>query len=588
MNGHIIVFISVAFTYCTTINGWAWQCNAENGYCTRILSPSVDEPEHPSLAVCKLLCGQPSYLNVWPYPTGKIASEKNLVMVDPQHITFELDGSTTTKNFLQEVVDYFQENLSRDNSNCICQDYYPLVVSLDALSDDLSLTLDTDEFYSLKLNTSDKRIRVEIVGNTIFGVRHGIETLLQLLVPYQNADSACLATLKNVQVTDKPVYRHRALLLDSARNFLSVNTIKKNINAMAASKLNVLHWHVTDSQSFPLELPSLPNMTKCGAYDKDRIYSPKDIEELVTYAKIRGVRILLEIDGPSHVGNGWQWGNEAGLGNLTVCTNQQPWRSFCIQPPCGQLNPANPNIYKVLGQLYGDISNMFPNIGMFHMGGDEVFIPCWNSSKEILDYIKGKPTTEETFLDLWGEFQNKSLRAYDAAVGNDKTSIVVWTSHLTDPNVIQKYLPKERYIIQTWVPDTNQDLITSLLNLGYKIIISTKDKWYLDHGFWGSTLYYNWRTVYNNKMYSQYHKSILGGEVCMWGELVDDSNVESRVWPRAAAAAERLWTNPSTTAGAAEGRFFSHRERLISRGLKTEAVVPQWCVQNEGECSSYL
>lgn len=80
----------------------------------------------------------------------------------------------------------------------------------------------------------------------------------------------------------------------------------------------------------------------------------------------------MEIDGPSHAGSGWQWGEEAGLGNLAVCINQQPWRSFCIQPPCGQLNPANSKLYEVLQKLYGDVTQMVPNNGVFHMGGDEV------------------------------------------------------------------------------------------------------------------------------------------------------------------------------------------------------------------------
>lgn len=93
---------------------------------------------------------------------------------------------------------------------------------------------------------------------------------------------------------------------------------------------------------------------------------------MIGYAKKKGVRILLEIDGPSHAGNGWQWGFEAGIGNLAVCVNQQPWRSYCIQPPCGQLNPTNPNLYKVVKELYKDIVEMFPDTGVFHMGGDEV------------------------------------------------------------------------------------------------------------------------------------------------------------------------------------------------------------------------
>jgi len=80
----------------------------------------------------------------------------------------------------------------------------------------------------------------------------------------------------------------------------------------------------------------------------------------------------MEVDAPSHAGNGWQWGDAAGLGQLAVCVNQQPWRKYCIQPPCGQLNPTNPNLYRVLRDLYRDILDVFPLGEAFHMGGDEV------------------------------------------------------------------------------------------------------------------------------------------------------------------------------------------------------------------------
>ena len=109
-----------------------------------------------------------------------------------------------------------------------------------------------------------------------------------------------------------------------------------------------------------------------GAYSKSQVYTPEDVQYLLTYAKYRGVMIILEIDAPSHAGNGWQWGQEAGLGDLAVCVNQQPWRNYCIQPPCGQLNPVNSNMYDVLGDLYKDVAGMFPDMEMFHMGGDEV------------------------------------------------------------------------------------------------------------------------------------------------------------------------------------------------------------------------
>lgn len=103
---------------------------------------------------------------------------------------------------------------------------------------------------------------ITISSSTVYGIRHGMETLFQLLVPYTNKETQCLGTVSSVSIVDKPVYRHRGLLIDSARHFLSVKTIKKNIDGMACSKMNVLHWHISDTQSFPMESKRLPNMTK--------------------------------------------------------------------------------------------------------------------------------------------------------------------------------------------------------------------------------------------------------------------------------------------------------------------------------------
>lgn len=152
----------------------------------------------------------------------------------------------------------------------------------------------------------------------------------------------------------------------------------------------------------------------------------------------------MEIDAPSHAGNGWQWGPEANLGNLSVCINQQPWRLYCIEPPCGQLNPINPNLYTVLEKLYRELTSRLTDKDAFHMGGDEVYIPCWNATTEIINYLGNKSRTEDTFLGLWSEYQQKALNAYDRAVGHQNTSIIVWSSHLTNSSLIQKYLSKNR------------------------------------------------------------------------------------------------------------------------------------------------
>ena len=127
-------------------------------------------------------------------------------------------------------------------------------------------------------------------------------------------------------------------------------------------------------------LCSLVLKRRFGAYSASQVYSTQDVEQLLEYARLRGVRIILEVDAPSHSGNGWQWGEAAGLGQLAVCVNQQPWRKYCIEPPCGQLNPTNPNLYRVLRSLYRDILDVLPLGEALHMGGDEVL-----SSKTFSD-----------------------------------------------------------------------------------------------------------------------------------------------------------------------------------------------------------
>lgn len=109
-----------------------------------------------------------------------------------------------------------------------------------------------------------------------------------------------------------------------------------------------------------------------GAYSPEKIYSYDEIKYLLRYALVRGVRIIMEIDSPAHAGYGWQWGKEAGYGDMVICLGKHPWWDYCVQPPCGQLNPLNNNTYAWLGKLYKDLVNAFPKGETFHMGGDEV------------------------------------------------------------------------------------------------------------------------------------------------------------------------------------------------------------------------
>jgi hexosaminidase len=151
-------------------------------------------------------------------------------------------------------------------------------------------------------------------------------------------------------------------------------------------------------------------MSKYGAYSGSEIYSPKDVRDLVLYARLRGVKVVPELDAPAHAGNGWQWGSSEGLGELSLCVNAEPWREFCGQPPCGQLNPLNPFTYIVLGEIYKDMLDLFDR-DLFHMGGDEIFFQCWHREPEVAAWARNHSTHD--LMDLWAHFQtpgNSTLR----------------------------------------------------------------------------------------------------------------------------------------------------------------------------------
>ncbi|XP_065160881.1 chitooligosaccharidolytic beta-N-acetylglucosaminidase [Atheta coriaria] len=549
---------------------WKWTCNSKNQCIRQEYNSSA---EYLSVEMCRLVCG--NYGAFWPIPR-QFNRSTVFVKVHPNRFNFKIDAPGKPKKYFEEVVGVFQSNLFAEcGPNCNEADEQFVNVEVTFTSGSMDLDWTTDESY--RLQTTDGTW--QIIAPNFYGARHGLETLSQMVAPYPDG----LVMLKSALVLDKPYYPHRSLLLDTARNYFSVKAIKRQLDGMGSSKLNYLHWHITDSQSFPFVSKQLPNLSALGAYSDKQVYTAADITELVHYALLRGVRIIMEVDAPAHAGNGWQWGPAANLGNLAVCINQQPWRQYCVEAPCGQLNPANQNVYDVLKMLYNDLTDLLPQNELFHMGGDEIVLNCWNTTQEIIDYLhaQGKGQTKSDFLDLWGEFQEKALAKYDELLGHKDSTIMLWSSELTTTDVIQKYLDPKRYVIQTWVPSTDP-LPNDLLNKGYRLVISTKNAWYLDHGFWGTTTYYGWRTVYNNKLTS--HKNVLGGEVCMWSEFLSEEALDGRVWPRAAAAAERLWANPSTKSDVAESRMHRQRERLVKRGIEAETLTPQWCYQNEGQC----
>lgn len=156
------------------------------------------------------------------------------------------------------------------------------------------------------------------------------------------------------------------------------------LEGMAHNKLNIFHWHMTDSVSFPVQLPQVPELAEYGSYSPEKVYSVQDMTDLVDFAKVRGIKIIPELDTPRHAANGWQFGEITGLGKLGLCINLLNNR--CRGGLCGHLNPVNPNLYDVLEKVYQDLTNIFPS-DLFHMGGDEVEFQCWRDSPEVMDWM---------------------------------------------------------------------------------------------------------------------------------------------------------------------------------------------------------
>lgn len=598
---------------------WSYTCdnNSNPGghpIPARCVKVEGEGPEDKvGLNACKMTCGE--FGMVWPRPVSMVHS-KQLIHFLPEDLTFVSNSSNSdaVSNMVNKFSEVFKEYLFMKSPEYAGNFINPfsskpflsnseIKVTVEVESPDVSFTTETDESYSVEIKrVTGKRdmesLIVSVKGKTYYGARHGLETLSQMISFDDNTET--LQIYSSAMVEDKPSFRHRGLLIDTSRNYIKKSTLMKIISGMSYDKLNVFHWHITDTHSFPMYSRSVPQLTLYGAYSSRKIYSPQDIKEIVEYAKLRGVRVLPEFDAPAHVGNGWQFGEKEGKGRLAVCVNQEPWQDYCVEPPCGQLNPVNPNVYTTLGKLYEDFFEMF-DTDIFHMGGDEVNLNCWNTSQEIRDYLeeRGEVGTEDELVELWNVFQTQAAEKVYTAAGKS-LPLVLWTSRLTENGEVEKYLNKDDYIIQIWTAGDDA-VISELINKGYRVIFSNSDAWYMDCGYsswvgegnnWCSP-YKGWQIVYENSPRKIYRSQggnaenehlILGGEAAMWTEQVDGEAVVHKLWPRASALAERLWSDLETDWKQAEIRMVTHREDLVARGIQADALQPEWCNQNEGLC----
>jgi len=401
----------------------------------------------------------------------------------------------------------------------------------------------TDESYTLSIN---KTVSL-LTAKTVFGALRGLETFSQL-VRYQ--------MLPTTQINDFPRFPWRGLLIDTSRHYQTIDTIKTAIQGLSYDKMNVLHWHISDGQSFPYQSVVHPNLTQ-GAFGPEFIYSIEQISEIINYANSYGVRVMVEFDMPSHAGPSWG----VGYPFLTMnCTAQLE----CLNPlnrfsdPCCDLpfDATNEEVYTFLKSFFEEVSSVFPD-NYLHMGGDEVKTLCWEIPR-ILKWMK-----DHNISSFHGLEQYFLTRVQQFAVANNKL-IVNWEEVFSSNFTLQPGT-----IIQVW---KDQTTLLEVAKSGYGTLLSYN--WYLN--YLGTT----WEDVYLNEPISSgftpsEEALVYGGETCIWAEEVDETNFQPKVWPRNSAASERLWSAKDVTNIADAGfRLEFHRCRAINRGIKASPIGP--------------
>ncbi|KAJ1814353.1 Glucosamine-6-phosphate isomerase (Glucosamine-6-phosphate deaminase) (GNPDA) (GlcN6P deaminase) [Coemansia sp. RSA 2599] len=454
-------------------------------------------------------------------------------------------------------------------------------LSVSVESSDETLALETDESYVLDVpQTGQAKLRAK----TVYGALRGLETFSQLLETF-----AGKRVVRNtpIHIEDKPVLPHRGISLDTSRNFYPVKDLERTLDAMSYNKLNVLHWHIVDAQSWPVESITNPDLAKNGAYSPSMMYSYADVKGLIKYARDRGIRIIPEFDIPGHtyiVGHTYP--------DIMSCLNKQPnWDHFAAEPPSGQLNIAKPKATDFAIEIINEYGRLFTD-NVFHLGGDEVNRNCWSEDPDVIKYLKDHPG--EDVESLLVSFYTK---VHEAVHGLKKTAMS-WEETLFH----SKYVPPKDTIIQTWIDENS---IPNTVAKGYRSVASPASSYYLDcgHGAWLSNWdgnswcdpFKTWMHIYNFDAFANItdpaqRKLVIGAEVALWSEQSDHTVLDARLWPRASAMAETAWSGKTDAKGhkrttdEVADRMHNQRFRMVGRGIGAEPMQPLWCARNPGAC----
>ncbi|KAF2978123.1 hypothetical protein EK904_007254 [Melospiza melodia maxima] len=328
-------------------------------------------------------------------------------------------------------------------------------------------------------------------------------------------------------------------------------------DAMAFNKFNVLHWHIVDDQSFPYQSIYFPELSDKGAYSSNLIYTPTDVRLVIEYARLRGIRVIPEFDTPGHTQS---WG-KGQKDLLTPCYNGgQPTGSF------GPVNPVWNTTYNFMTKFFKEISSVFPD-EFIHLGGDEVDFSCWKSNPEVKEFMK-----KQGFGIDYAKLESYYVQNILDIVSSYKKGQMVWQEVFD-----HKAQLKPDTVVQVWMANNYARELSRVTGAGFTAVLSAP--WYLDYISYGQ----DWKKYYSVEPLNfpgseEQKKLLIGGEACLWGEFVDATNLTPRLWPRASAVGERLWSSSNVTnLQDAYNRLTNHRCRMLRRGIAAEPVFVGYC-----------
>jgi hexosaminidase len=373
-------------------------------------------------------------------------------------------------------------------------------------------TLGEDESYQLAIAPEGALLKAA----TVDGVLRGLETFAQLVVAGANGFEA-----PAVRIDDRPRFPWRGLLLDVSRHWMPLEVVERNLDAMAAVKLNVFHWHLSDDQGFRVESKRYPRLQQFGS--GGHFYTQAEIRAVVAYARDRGIRVVPEFDIPGHTVSWFP-------GYPQLASGPGPFEiggDFGVFDPV--MDPSREATYLFLDGFIGEMAALFPD-PYFHVGGDEVNGKQWSESVRVKGFAKQHRLRDTRHIQLYF-----SQRIRQILARHGKT-MVGWDE------ILQPGLGTST-VIQSW---RGRAALAESVRQGYRGILSWG--YYLDH-LRPAGYHYAVDPMAGDaaQLTPAQTKRILGGEACMWAELVSAETVDSRIWPRLAAIAERLWSSQDVT-----------------------------------------